>query len=83
MKGIAWFLGSKPIPKVLRICALTLVCLAMATPAYADGWGGWGGWGGGGGGGGGAPEIDPSSMAAALTLLSGGVLVLTDRFRKK
>ena len=29
------------------------------------------------------PEIDPGSMASALTLLAGGVLLLTDRFRRK
>lgn len=28
------------------------------------------------------PEIDPSSMAGAVTLLIGGVLVLTDRIRR-
>jgi hypothetical protein len=36
-----------------------------------------------GGGGGGAPEIDPNSLAGALTILSGGVVLLTDRFRRK
>jgi hypothetical protein len=29
-----------------------------------------------------APEIDPGSMAGALTLLGGGLLMLTDRFRR-
>lgn len=29
------------------------------------------------------PEIDPGSMTGALALLSGGVLLLTDRLRKK
>jgi hypothetical protein len=33
--------------------------------------------------GGTTPEIDPSSMASALTLLMGGTLVITDRFRRK
>jgi hypothetical protein len=33
--------------------------------------------------GGGIPEIDPSSMASALTLLMGGTLVITDRFRRR
>ena len=32
-------------------------------------------------GGGLTPEIDPSSMAGAMTLLVGGVLALTDRSR--
>lgn len=30
-----------------------------------------------------APEIDPASMAGALTLLSGGILMLTDRVRRR
>ena len=30
----------------------------------------------------GVPEIDPSSIASALTLLCGGVLMLTDKIRK-
>jgi hypothetical protein len=29
------------------------------------------------------PEIDPGSMASALTALVGGMLVLTDRLRRK
>jgi hypothetical protein len=29
------------------------------------------------------PEIDPGSVASALTLAAGGVLLLTDRIRKK
>lgn len=33
--------------------------------------------------GGSVPEIDPNSMAGALTLLIGGVLVAADRFRRK
>jgi hypothetical protein len=30
-----------------------------------------------------APEIDPGSMAAALTFLTGGSLMLADRFRRR
>jgi hypothetical protein len=30
-----------------------------------------------------APEIDPGSAASALTLLTGGVLLLTDRLRRR
>jgi hypothetical protein len=30
-----------------------------------------------------APEIDAGSIASGLTLLAGGVLLLTDRFRHK
>ena len=32
--------------------------------------------------GGAAPEIDAGSMISALTLLTGGVLMITDKFRK-
>ena len=32
--------------------------------------------------GGGVPEIDAGSMISALTLLTGGVLMITDKFRK-
>lgn len=31
----------------------------------------------------GVPEIDPGSMVSALTLLTGGVLILTGRVRRK
>ncbi len=31
---------------------------------------------------GGVPEIDTGSMISALTLLTGGVLMITDKFRK-
>lgn len=30
-----------------------------------------------------APEIDPGSMAGALALLSGGLLMITDRLGRK
>jgi hypothetical protein len=30
-----------------------------------------------------APEIDPGSIKAGLILLGGGVLLLTDRFRRR
>jgi hypothetical protein len=30
-----------------------------------------------------APEIDPGSIKAALMLLGGGVLLVTDRFRRR
>jgi hypothetical protein len=31
----------------------------------------------------GVPEIDPGTASSALTLLVGGLLLLTDRFRRK
>lgn len=51
-------------------------------PAFAMG--GWHpGHGGHGGGGCGVPEIDPSVASSAIALLSCGVLILSDRFRRK
>jgi hypothetical protein len=35
------------------------------------------------GGVGGAPEIDAGSAMSALTLLSGGILLITDRIRRR
>lgn len=37
----------------------------------------------GGGNGDRAPEIDPGSMASAIALVSGGVAMIADRFRRK
>jgi hypothetical protein len=37
----------------------------------------------GSGGGGGVPEIDAGSALSALAVLSGGLLLVTDRFRKR
>jgi hypothetical protein len=51
-------------------CGLALVLGAGAATAYA-------------GGPAPAPEIDPGSIAGALTVLTGGMLMLTDRLRKK
>jgi hypothetical protein len=48
---------------------LMLVWSALACPAFAVSRG--------------TPEIDPGAMTSALTLLVGGVLLLTDRRRKK
>jgi hypothetical protein len=80
MNWLRSLLVQGPMAKFVRVCGLALVCVALASPAY-----GWGGNSGdyGSSGGGAAPEIDPSSLAGALTLLSGGLLVLTDRFRRK
>src|SRR5262249_9568031 len=48
------------------------------------GGGGTGGQGGGGGGGGGTvPEINPNAAVAALTLVGGMTLILTDRLRRR
>jgi hypothetical protein len=61
---------------VLFIITLSIV------PVFAMG--GWHpGHGGHGGGGGCVPEIDPSMASSAIALLTCGVLILTDRFRRK
>ena len=53
-------------------CGLTLVLVACTGVAQASG-----------GSFDSAPEIDPGSIKAALMLLSGGVLLVTDRFRRR
>jgi hypothetical protein len=53
---------------VVKGCGLALVLAAVASPAQA---------------GFNSPEIDPGSMGSALALLSGGVLLLSDRFRRR
>jgi len=73
---------------VLGTCIVLTSAVAVAGP-----WGGGGGKGGGHGGdsdsdsdsgrSGSVPEIDPAALGAAVTLLGGGLAVLTDRRRKK
>ena len=53
-----------------RACGAGLFVAALAGVARANG------------GGGGVPEIDAGSASSALTLLTGGVLLITDRVRK-
>jgi hypothetical protein len=71
--------------------AIALVALTAA-PALAvgpgggptgGGGGGTGGVGGTSGGGGTVPEINPSAAVAALTLVGGMTLILTDRLRRR
>jgi hypothetical protein len=64
--------------KSVKFAGLALVVAASATMAHAQSASG----GSGGGSGGAAPEIDAGSMMSALTLLTGGVLMITDKFRK-
>jgi hypothetical protein len=58
----------------LKVAGFGLVLAASATAAHAQS--------GSSGGAGAAPEIDAGSMISALTLLTGGVLLITDKFRK-
>ena len=53
--------------------AMSLIVLGLATPAYA----------GAGLPGVGVPEIDPGSVMGALAVLSGGLLMITDRLARK
>jgi hypothetical protein len=61
--------------KSVKFMGLALVLAASATVAHAQS-------ASSGGSGGAAPEIDAGSMISALTLLTGGVLMITDKFRK-
>ena len=76
-----------------RLCTFVfgvaaIVFALSASPVLAVGpgggtGGGGGGGSGGGGGGGNVPEISPNGAVAALTLLGGLTLILTDRARRK
>jgi hypothetical protein len=63
--------------KSFKIAGLALVVAATAGLAHAQS-----ASGGSSGSSGGVPEIDAGSMISALTLLTGGVLMITDKFRK-
>jgi hypothetical protein len=81
----------------MRLKSLTVAVLALAsllvvcTSAMAQGLGVLGGFGGGaigtstggGGGGGQVPELDPGAIGSAMALLSGGVLVLRSKLRRR
>jgi len=75
--------------RFMRIFLLAFFVLTVsATPLLAmggwfDGSGGGGKGGSGGGSAGGAPEIDPSLAPIAITLLSGGLLILKSKSGKK
>jgi hypothetical protein len=58
--------------KTIKLAGLALVLGASAGLAHAQT---------AGASGGAAPEIDAGSMISALTLLTGGVLMITDKFR--
>ena len=65
------------VTKSVKIAGLALVVAATAGLAHAQS-----ASGGSSGSSGAAPEIDAGSMISALTLLTGGVLMMTDKFRK-
>jgi hypothetical protein len=68
VRPIRWLGGSL---RVVQLgLGLALVMAAVASPAFA--------WGPPP-----APEIDPGSAASAVALLAGGLLILTDRLRRK
>jgi len=64
----------------ISIMILIFFCLT-ATPLLAMGIIGGGGHGGGHGGS--VPEIDPSFAPAALAILSGGVLIIKSKLKRK
>jgi hypothetical protein len=64
-------LGSKTFAVCRTVGGLLLVLAAMASPARAMCDPGMS-----------APEIDPGALTSALTLLTGGALVVADRFRR-
>jgi hypothetical protein len=63
------------VRRVFKFVGLALILGASASLAQAQS-------ASGGSGGAGVPEIDAGSMISALTLLTGGVLMITDKFRK-
>jgi hypothetical protein len=65
------------VRKFFQFVGLALILGTTATVSYAQS-----ASSGGGSSGGAAPEIDAGSMISALTLLTGGVLMITDKFRK-
>jgi hypothetical protein len=64
------------VRKFFQFVGLALVVAATATVAHAQ-------TASGSTVSGDTPEIDPSSVMSALTLLTGGVLMITDKFRSK
>src|SRR5262249_42405652 len=75
MSVTKWFaLGSSSVWAARAALGMALVIVSVGGVALAHG---------GGVCGGGAPEIDPGSAMSALTLLTGGILLITDRIRRR
>jgi hypothetical protein len=64
-------IGSHRLVRVGWVLCLLLVTLSSIA------------WANGGNNRGGAPEIDPGSTISALVLLTGGILLITDRILRK
>lgn len=71
--------------KSIKSVGLIMIVAATATVAYAQSAsrGKPGGGEDGGGFNGAIPELDPGSVAQAVTFLCGSVLLLTDKIRRK
>ncbi len=63
-----WFSGV--VSTLAKSCGLLLMLTALGSPVYGFDLPS-------------APEIDPASAATALPLLIGGLLMMTDRCRRK
>lgn len=63
--------------KSVKLAGLALVLAASASVAHAQSASTVGSSGGS------VPEVDPGTIASGLTLLCGGILMLTDTIRRK
>lgn len=79
MQQILTTLATKSFTLAHRATGLAVILAVTGGMAYADG----GHGGGGHGGHGDVPELDPATFGSALSLLAGGVLLLTDKIRRK
>jgi hypothetical protein len=78
----SWMFGAA-IALVALTAAPALAVGPGGGPTGGGGGGGTGGVGGQSGGGGTVPEINPTAAVAALTLVGGMTLILTDRLRRR
>src|SRR5262245_24785634 len=79
----SWIFGAA-FALVVLTAAPALAVGPGGGPTGGGGGGGTGGHGGGGGGTGGTvPEINPNAAVAALTVVGGMTLILSDRLRRR
>lgn len=85
MRTAFFTIASKSWSAARKSAGMLLILAVCSGVAYAGGGSSSGGHGGSssGGSGGGVPEIDPTAVASSVTMLIGGVLMLTDRIRRK